>query len=237
MKKVISIFMVTVLLACNSQKTQTVAAGDNSRNALDWAGIYTGAIVSGADSGQLVLQLNSDNTYVLERSIKGKRTEESKGGFEWNSEGSAVTIDGVSYRVGENRLDVLENADKSSATLTKLDNPLLEKYWKLTEVFGNPVTTPEGQREAYVIFKSFDNRYQGNGGCNGYSGAYELLPNGRIKLNPAISTQMACAGLDTEVKLYEVFSKADTYIVTGDTLVLTKARMAPMARFEAVYLR
>ncbi len=235
MRTIFMILCSVLLTACGTQQQQ-IATGDNSRNALDWSGIYAGWL--GSDSVQTVIRLNENDTYQMERTTKDGRPETSDGSFEWNKEGGAVAIDGKSYRVGENRLDLLNEQGQPAGSLVKLDNPLQEKYWKLVELSGNPVTTAEGQREAYIIFKSFDNRYHGNGGCNGYSGGYELLDNGRIKLLPAISTQMACPnGMDTEAALHEVLRKADTYIVTGDTLVLTKARMAPMARFEAVYLR
>lgn len=233
------IFMILsgiTLIACGGQQQQVTRTGDNSRNALDWSGIYAGWL--GSDSVQTVIRLNENDTYQMERTVKDSRPETSDGSFEWNKEGGAIAIDGKSYRVGENRLDLLNEQGQPAGSLVKLDNPLQEKYWKLTELYGNPVTTAEGQREAYVIFRSFDNRYHGNGGCNGYSGAYELLDNGRIKLLPAISTQMACQnGMDTETGLHDVLRQVDTYIVNGDTMVLTKARMAPMAMFEAVYLR
>ncbi len=235
MKTISILFSSILLMACNTQKNKQVIWGDNSRNALDWAGIYAGTI--GSDSLQTVIRLQ-DSSYQLERIEKDGKPTNTKGNLEWNKEGSGITIDGTPYRLGENRLDILDRGGKSSASLTKLDNPIQEKYWKVVELFGQPVVTAEGQREAYIIFKSFDNRFNGNGGCNGFSGGYELQEHGRIKFLPAMSTQMACAnGMGTEAKFHEVLGKADTYIVTGDTLVLTKARMAPMARFEAVYLK
>jgi len=238
MKTIYSFVFSLLFLACNSaQKSQNGISGDNSRNALDWTGIYAGK--TGADSMETVLQLFDNNTYTLEQHPKEGRTETFNGRFDWNKQGSAVTINGYRYRVGENRLDMLDSkGDITGFSLEKIENPLQEKYWKLVELWGDTVITAEGQREAYIIFRSFDNRFQGNGGCNGFSGGYELRGNGRITFMPAVATQMACVnGMETEAKLHEVLGMADTYIVSGDTLVLTKARMAPMARFEAVYLR
>lgn len=233
--KAIYIVLGILMVACNSQKNQQVSSGDSSRNALDWAGTYAGKL--GSDSVQVVVHLNENNTYQIDRTPKEGKTEASNGSFSWNKQGGNISIDGKTYRVGENRIDLLDDKNGIIGSLTKLDNPLQEKYWKLVELMGKPVVTAEGQREAYIIFKSFDNRYNGNGGCNSYSGAYELLPLGRIKLLRGMSTLMACPDMDTEAQLHDVLSKVDTYIVSGDSMMLTKARMAPMARFEAVYLR
>jgi len=51
-----------------------------------------------------------------------------------------------------------------------------------------------------------------------------------------MSTMMMCANMDVESKLYQVLEAADNYAVNGDKLVLNKARMAPLARFEVVNL-
>jgi hypothetical protein len=47
---------------------------------------------------------------------------------------------------------------------------------------------------------------------------------------------MACPNLETETHFFKALQMADNYILNGDTLILNKARMAPLARFEAVYL-
>ncbi len=236
MKAIVGIFFGTLLLSCSTQQQPQVSTGDNSRNALDWAGIYAGVL--GSDSIPTVIHLEETDQYYSEYTPKEGKPATAKGKLEWNEAGSAVKIGERTFRVGENRLDLMSEGKQPAGMLVKLDNPLQEKYWKLTELFGNPVTTAAAQREAHIIFKTFETRFYGNGGCNAFSGGYELLEHGRIRLLPAIATQMACSsGMDTETRLHEVLQQADTYIVSGDTLVLTKARMAPMARFEAVYLR
>ena len=49
---------------------------------------------------------------------------------------------------------------------------------------------------------------------------------------------MACAaGMEVEQAFHEVLRNADSFALDGDRLVLNRARMAPLARFEAVYLR
>lgn len=214
-------------------------AGHNSRNSLDWNGIYTGIVLSGSDSAQTVIQLNKNNSYVTETTIKGKgKPVETKGDISWTPDGNNVIIDNATYKVTESALVSLDAAGAVTAiAFKKITDPLLEKYWKLVELNGKPLDTAKQNKEPYIIFKSFDNRFIGNGGCNSFSGTYTLSANGRIQLSKAISTRMACpGGMDTENMLHEVFGKTDTYIIAGDTLTITRARMAPLAKFEAVYL-
>ena len=116
------------------------------------------------------------------------------------------------------------------------DENLVEKYWKLTELYGESVNTSEGGREAHIIFKKEENRITGNSGCNTFNGTFTLKPGSRISFSKTMSTMMMCTNMETEMKMYQVLEAADNYIVNGDKLVLNKARMAPLARFEAVYL-
>jgi len=52
--------------------------------------------------------------------------------------------------------------------------PLENTYWKLTHLGDAPVTTPERQREAHFILHPADKRVCGSGGCNRFTGSYEL---------------------------------------------------------------
>jgi len=48
-------------------------------------------------------------------------------------------------------------------------------------------------------------------------------------------TRMACLQDNTiEADLMQVLSSADSYVVRNDTLVLNRARMAPLARWVSV---
>jgi len=113
---------------------------------------------------------------------------------------------------------------------------IIEKYWKLTEVNGEPITK-ETNREPHIILKGVDNRINGTGGCNGFSGYYELKDKNRIAFSNIAITEMACPNMDVEDKMLMVLQTADSYIVKNDTLILNRAKMAPLARFEAVYLQ
>ena len=117
-----------------------------------------------------------------------------------------------------------------------VNSELTNKYWKLVELMGEPVVYPEGYpKEAYISFKS-DGSVSGNSGCNTFHGKYVLENVDRIRFSQMVSTQMMCIDMSIETKLLQVLNTADSYYSKGDTFVLNRARMAPLARFEAVYM-
>jgi len=118
----------------------------------------------------------------------------------------------------------------------KLNAELPETYWKLTELMGKPVAPPaEGVREIHIILKKQDNRFRGFAGCNNIMGSYELKDGNYINFKEIAGTKMACPDMSLENQLMEVLGRVDNYSILEDRLSLNKARMAPLARFEAVY--
>ena len=113
---------------------------------------------------------------------------------------------------------------------------IVEKYWKLVELNGKPV--PPLEREPHMILKA-DGHVNGFGGCNAFTGSYKLDASAsRLSFGEIASTMMACAdGMDVEQIFHKALRSADSYALNGDRLVLIRARMSPLARFEAVYLR
>lgn len=118
-------------------------------------------------------------------------------------------------------------------------NDITEKYWKLIEVRGQKVTAADfTTKEPHLILKSADNRVTGNGGCNSFFGSYELQANiNRISFSKMGSTRMACLKPGVEDAFLNVLETVDNYTLKNDTLQLNKARMAPLAKFVAVYLK
>lgn len=116
------------------------------------------------------------------------------------------------------------------------EGDIRERYWKLVELRDQPVTFQN--REPHMILKTGDQHVNGSGGCNSFHGRYALSEPERIRFTQVASTMMACAkGMDTEQEFLKVLESADSYNLQGDHLILNRARMAPLARFEAVYLR
>lgn len=106
------------------------------------------------------------------------------------------------------------------------------KTWKLTELNGQPIKLKNPKNNPYFKLTMDGMRYQGHAGCNGLGGTFEIKPEiMRIKFNQGMSTMMACEDLDIENQFTKAILAADNYSVSGNTLTLNKARMAPLAKF------
>ena len=119
------------------------------------------------------------------------------------------------------------------------DNEIANKYWKLKTLDGKKVEMAENQeREQFFILRS-DNSISGFAGCNRFSGSYELMEGNRIAFNENMAvTMMACPDVDVDERAFlEVFLKADSYVIDGDTLHLNAGEKIPLAIFEAVYFQ
>lgn len=237
------------LLACKTP-SKTTAMADNSRTSVDWPGTYRGTLPCADCQGvETVLTLHGNGAYTLNRRYVGREESfrETTGTFAWNGAGSQITLTGEAtpFLVGENRLFQLTKAGQRTtgnladrAVLAKLDLPagLVDRYWRLTELLGQAVPPGNGQREAHLRFHPATNRFSGNGGCNNLMGGFELSPPNRIRFSQPASTLMACPDVDAErePRFLDALTRADSYFLKGDTLVLNRARMAPLARFVAV---
>ena len=113
--------------------------------------------------------------------------------------------------------------------------PILDKEWKLVEVNGKAIpAVADSIRHAHMILLSADNRVNGNGGCNSFSGGYTLSEGNGIKFSQVASTKMACANMEDESQFFNALEMADNYTLSHDTLSLNKAKMAPLAKFVAM---
>jgi len=111
-----------------------------------------------------------------------------------------------------------------------------DRYWRSTKLNGKPV--PSLSRPAYFILRSEGARVGGIGGCNRFGGGYTLdAAASRIQFGDKVSTQMACLqGMDIEQGFHQALQSADNYSSIDDKLTFNKARLAPLARFEAIDL-
>ena len=136
---------------------------------------------------------------------------------------------------------VMDITKEDTARVSESANIIKEKYWKLVELYGQKVTVTESRKkEAYFILKEKNNSVIGHGGCNSFIGVYELSGVNRIKFSNIASTMSACINtvdMETEIQFFRALESADSYYVNGDKLQLNRARMAPLAQFEAVYLK
>ncbi|HRQ52193.1 MAG TPA: META domain-containing protein [Agriterribacter sp.] len=113
-------------------------------------------------------------------------------------------------------------------------NSITGKKWKLTELYGKPVAGMINGKEPFILLQDTANRYSASAGCNALGGTFTLSANGRITFSRGMSTMMACENMEIETGLKKVLEQTDNSTVNGNTLSFNKARMAPLARFEAV---
>lgn len=233
---------------------QKIVIGDNSATSLDWTGVYHGVLPCADCDGLLTtLTLNKDKTFKRVMVYKGKSDQafEESGKFSWDNTGSVVMLQGITnssayYKVGENQVTQLDMQGKAvegeladmyilKKTEQVFDPSLTGKKWKLVELNGKPVEQPAGSGKDYFIeLDTRETRVNGFAGCNGFFGNYELKAGNRITFSKMGSTLMACPNLSTEQELLKVLETADNYVVSGNTLELNKARMAPLARFVKI---
>ncbi|CAD5282003.1 MULTISPECIES: copper resistance protein NlpE N-terminal domain-containing protein [unclassified Imperialibacter] len=263
-RSMIGIMLSVALAGCVTEQkaqktTQTVlpTSSDNSQTSLDWPGTYRGILPCGDCEGiKTALTLNESGSYELSTMYEGKSEEvfTEKGSFAWNNTGSAVTLTSQGgkstvskYQVGENQLFKLDKdgkwiqGDLASRYILKksdFDQQIAEKYWKLIELRGQKVTMSKDQpKEQHFVLHTADDRISGYGGCNSFNGSYTLSEIERINFSPLAATRMACRNDNNENAFLSVFEEADNYSIRNDTLLLNKARMAPLAKFVAVYFK
>jgi heat shock protein HslJ len=127
--------------------------------------------------------------------------------------------------------------DNKTNSETEVNYPLAETYWKLIELNGQPVSTVENRREAFMILKKEGNSIHGNSSCNTFNGTYTLSNETQLSFSKMASTMMACMDMKIENELLEVLQRTDNFAVKGKILSLNRARMAPLAKFEAIHMK
>jgi heat shock protein HslJ len=261
MKRKLVIYGLSTLMigmvSCKSKQKETqctkpvvAASAADSRNLPAWEGFYSGVLPCADCSGiQISLELSKNQTYTLRRTYIGKGDDsfDSSGKITLDKKKNRITFgegeDKMQFLAGENSLTVLDREGKlitgelaAYYILVKVDTNLVEKYWKLTELSGEPVVVAEGSKEAHIILQKKDSRVSGNGGCNNLSGMYALTPGNGISFTQMALTQMMCLRMDTETRLKQTLETADRYETDGDMLLL-KAGENALARFKAVYMQ
>lgn len=246
----ILVIAMVAATACQSMKksagqTEDPAASHNSRNSLDWAGTYQGTLPCADCPGiNTTLNLEQSGAYTLQTRYleRGDSVYTTSGKFKWDNSGGRVILDNnQQFQVGENHLVQLDQEGNRISgglaehyVLKKMDNAIVGRYWKLVELNGRPVEAGSTQKEPYIRLTAEENRLEGTGGCNGMGGIYELKAPNRVRFSKMIRTMMACKNLEVENELMRVLETTDSYHVSGDSLQLFRARMAPLAKFIAV---
>ena len=165
--------------------------GHNSKNALDWYGVYKGMTAcADCDGIATTITLARDNTFTRNQVYTGKSDQAifDKGSFTWDSTGSNITIKGRDggiqvYKVGENVLFLLDkngkritggNEDKYALRKNETDDRIEGKRWILAELKGKKVDASQTTKQAFIQLDAETGTFSGNAGCNNIFGSYEI---------------------------------------------------------------
>ena len=105
--------------------------------------------------------------------------------------------------------------------------------WRLVS-YGDPANpTPAAPSVDTSIIFGEDGQVNGNVGCNGFGGGYEV-DGGTIIFEPLVSTLMFCEGQvgEQETVLLNVFDASASFVVDGNTLTITSADGSAVAVLE-----
>jgi heat shock protein HslJ len=257
------VFLADGCKTASKQAGREAVKAHNSQNSLDWAGVYTGVVpCADCDGIETVVIIHKDRTFRVQTKYIGKSVDvfDKSGTFVWNKAGSNVELLGIPagtmpthYQVGENRLIQLDrNGNKIKGDLTsrymlkktapatasssiggKVEIQMVGTKWRVVELQGQKVTKGFEHTEDSFIQLSRELKFTAYAGCNRMFGNYELKEGSRIRFNGVASTMMACPDMKTEQTLAELLRFVDNYSLNGSRMTLNKARMAPLAVFEA----
>lgn len=124
------------------------------------------------------------------------------------------------------------SADQVSVMPSAGDSPLLGKKWMLVWLAGADV--PQDARAPYIEFDAANGRASGMGGCNRFSGPYQLDGDALTFPSHVAATMMACDNLDTEGAFFQTLERVARWQVSGDTLTLSETEGEEIARFKDV---
>ena len=102
----------------------------------------------------------------------------------------------------------------------KTSASLEDTYWKLTRMGETPVPGMSQQREPHFIMESASRRVTGSGGCNRFTGSYQL-DGDHLTFSQMASTMMACLdGMETETTFLKTLTQVRTWKIMGQQLEL-----------------
>jgi len=112
------------------------------------------------------------------------------------------------------------NACVGGASKVKLEDAV----WKL-ESYGEPdqLKSVLQGTEVTVEFVNAEGEVRGSGGCNSYSGSYEIDGSNLSIIPPLMSTAMSCSDpIDSqEYAFLQMLEAAETYTIDGQQLTIT----------------
>ena len=114
----------------------------------------------------------------------------------------------------------------------EVTHELVGTRWALVRLGGEPVSIPDGAQEPFLALESAGSRAVGYGGCNRFTGNYELSGQD-LSFKQMASTRMACPDMQTESAFMKALEAAARWQISGAQLDLFSADGALVASFEA----
>lgn len=124
---------------------------------------------------------------------------------------------------------------KREGIVTASAVPLVNTNWRLTQLGGELVDNPAGERAVNLQLQQQNARATGFAGCNRMFGGY-LLSNDTLKFDQLGSTKMACLDenrMKLEQRFFTALSQVARWKISGSTLELLGADGAKVATFAA----
>jgi heat shock protein HslJ/ribosomal protein S27E len=124
---------------------------------------------------------------------------------------------------------VLDGAYLAGTNDARIEN----RRWNLIELDGRAVEPPRDRERVFFELDGANARVVGSASCNRFSGTCELVAGERLTFGPdLIATRMACGALEQERRFFDALTRAESYALTGDALLLSGPDAAPLARFR-----
>jgi heat shock protein HslJ len=110
------------------------------------------------------------------------------------------------------------------------ERPLEETVWLLVELNGKQVSSTE-EKPIFVIYHTEENKLNGFGGCNAFTGSYKT--EGKYISALVASTRMFCENkMEIETEIIKALSERNKYEIKGSHLYL-KGKGKVIAKFLA----
>lgn len=108
--------------------------------------------------------------------------------------------------------------------------------WRLETLGANGTEVPPiAGTEVSVVFAA-DGRISGTGGCNRFSGSYEMGEDASVSFSPLAATRMACPPqiMSQEDSFFVALGRVTRFEIEGDRLSLAASDGSRVLRFVAV---
>ncbi|MGV3459590.1 MAG: META domain-containing protein [Flavobacterium sp.] len=97
---------------------------------------------------------------------------------------------------------------------------LTSTNWQLQSINGTAVDATQFSKGRPNATFSSDNKIMGNGGCNSYTGSYNLNEEMGMNVSQVISTKMACDAMAAESAYFDALNKVNMVKIDPDKLTL-----------------